>query len=229
MTDTYEAIPAGMTPKEYGEWKVNECLSIEEKREQYPESKYVWRNSTALDIRKNGEVKKQRGRQKGSKNVSGYNSGGRFNAAKQREFLKKAEQYGTLSAAAASVGFSRRAVYNHLEKNALFKSRFEAAVESYRASLEDLVDDRIRNGTRQIKKDGEGNVIEEVIKDDNTLLLRALERHDPDAWGKRTNNKTEVNVNHNTGSATAKLAEALGISLPDKSEEPIDITDYEEQ
>jgi len=109
-----------------------------------------------------------------------------------------------------------------------FKKRVEQALDGYRGGLEAEVHDRIKSGTKKIRKDGEGNTIETVLTDDNSLLLRALERHDPE-WGKKTSNQTEVNVNHTSSNAVSKLAEMLGVSVPDKQQEAIDITDYEEK
>lgn len=216
-----------MTDKNKNEAKINKLMTVEEKFNAYPPNKFEWDgNNVVLDD--NGVPKKKPGKPVGQKQRH-YRLGGKFSAAKQRDFLEALAKYGTISSACASVGISRRCIYNHKQKSEGFAEKMDNAVLEYRASLENEVDDRIKKGNVKSKYDGDGNLIEKVITQDNSLLLRALERHDP-SWGKRQQNETNVNVNHNAGDAVNKLAEALGVRLPDKSSDDIiDITDYEEE
>ena len=176
--------------------------------------RYVTDHEGNLVIGKNGKPKKKPGKPKGTKNI-GYKTGGMFNVERQRKVLKVIQETGNISTAAAQAGVSRKTIYNHIESNPVFAERVELSQARYVASLEDIVSDRVQNGTRTKRYDGEGKLVEEVVKDDNQLLVRSLERHSKD-WGKeKTPQKNSVEVNINTQGAVGKLADLLNVKRPD--------------
>jgi len=172
--------------------------------------RYVTDHEGNIVFNKNGKPKKKPGKPKGTKNI-GYRTGGLFNVERQRKVLKVIEETGNISTAAAQAGVSRRTIYNHIEKNPVFAERVELAQARYVAALEGIVADKIQHGVRTKRYDGEGNLVEEIVKDDTQLLLRALERHSKE-WSKgKEVNQGKVEVNINTQGAVEKLADMLNI------------------
>jgi len=175
--------------------------------------RYVTDHEGNLVFGKNGKPKKKPGKPKGTKNI-GYRTGGMFNVERQRKVLKVVQETGNISTAAAQSGVSRRTIYNHMERNPAFAERMELAQARYVAALEDIVSDRVQHGTRTKRYDGDGNLVEEIVKDDTQLLLRSLERHSKD-WSKESSNSQgNVEVNINTQGAVGKLADMLNVKMP---------------
>jgi len=172
--------------------------------------RYVTDHEGNIVFNKNGKPKKKPGKPKGTKNI-GYRTGGLFNIERQRKVLKVIEETGNISTAAAQAGVSRRTIYNHIEKNPVFAERVELAQARYVAALEGIVADKIQHGVRTKRYDGEGNLVEEIVKDDTQLLLRALERHSKDWSREKESGQSKVEVNINTQGAVEKLADMLNI------------------
>ena len=153
----------------------------------------------------------------------------RFTPRLKRKYLQYVAQGFDRTAAAAKCGISRHTVYSHLKSDPKFADALAIATEKANANLEETLYKRITDGTKTVETDGKGNVLKITTKQNDALLLRALEAKKPSVWGKKSSN-TNVNVNvDSTGnSAVSRLAQMLGVEVPDKGEE-IDVTDYEEK
>lgn len=141
-----------------------------------------------------------------------------FDTKRKRRFLKKLEQCGVLSEAAASVGVSRNNIYKVMEKDKNFKERVEIAKEKSVAKLEQEFEDRVFNGNEKMEYDGKGNLVRRTVTKDNNLLTKALEANMPEKYGKKTGdggNNTIVNIGD---SAIDKLAAFLKVDLPEEKE-----------
>jgi len=113
-TDDFNIIPDTRSPKEKMEERVNKVMTIQEKFQAYPPSKFEW-DGNNLVITDDGKVKKKRGKPVGTNNIA-YNYNGKFTPEKKRQFLKHLEQVGSISGACSLVKISRRAFYDHRDK-----------------------------------------------------------------------------------------------------------------
>lgn len=152
------------------------------------------------------------GRPPGAKNLS-TKPHKRFDAEAKKKFLKVYERCGILTEAATAAGVSRHTVYKALNSDEVFKERFEITKDRCLAKLEKEFDDRIYSGNEKIEYDGEGQITKRTVTKDNNLLVKALEVHAPEKYGKKADTSTQ-NVQINIGdSAIDKLASFLKVDI----------------
>lgn len=139
-----------------------------------------------------------------------------FDTKRRRRFIKKLEQCGVLSEAAASVGVSRNNIYKAMERDPAFKERVEIARERSVANLEKEFEDRIYNGNEKMEYDGDGKLMRRTVTKDNNLLARALEANMPEKYGKKTDSNGGNTIINVGDSAIDKLAAFLKVDLPER-------------
>lgn len=136
----------------------------------------------------------------------------KFTIAMQRKFLKEFAKIGNIAGAAARIGVDRKTVYNERNKNEAFKQALDIAKENLAASLEDYAIDRVINGEKVVKKDGDGNVIEETTKPCSPAFAVKVLEAKTESYAKTTES---VNTQSDENAAIKKLAGKLGITLDD--------------
>jgi len=142
-----------------------------------------------------------------------------FSVSLKKKFISLISKGYSATSAAGACDISRHTYYQALRKDSRFKEAVEVAKTKYLASLEEEFNNRIKNGSSTTTYDGEGNVITKVVKQNDNLLVKALESEDPEKYGKKqTNTSVNVNVGDSGNSAVGKLAAALGVNL-DKIEQ----------
>jgi hypothetical protein len=145
-----------------------------------------------------------------------------FISPDQREmFLERLLACGSLRAAAVGAGILYPRIAKEIARNNDFKIACVEAMEYYKANLEQQVIHKALTGIVQKRYDGDGVLVETIVKDDPRLLLRLMERFNDD-W-KSSKAEVNVNVQNNIDSASKgsvlKLAQMLDIKLVEDGED----------
>lgn len=138
----------------------------------------------------------------------------KFDYRRKRNFLKHLETHGSISAAAAHVKVSRKTVYNYMDRDPKFADQVDMAKERAFGELESYAYKRVLDGETTVVEDGEGNIISKTHKPAAAALVaRMLEATDTYAKNKPENH-LHLHGDKND-SAIQKLAQALGVNLPE--------------
>lgn len=139
-----------------------------------------------------------------------------FDVRKKRAFLKQLEDSGSIASAAAITKTARKTIYNHMDKDPKFKAQVEAAKERAMGNLESYVHKRVLDGETITVKDADGNIVSTTHKPASAALVARL-LDSTEAYGK---NKTEnhLHIHGEGGGALEKLAQALGVNLPQQEQ-----------
>ncbi len=109
----------------------------------------------------------------------------RGKAAMQAEFLSHLTESLSVTSAAKATGITRQTVYDWLSKSRAFKIKFNAAMQTINAYLED---EAIRRAVHGIDKAifHQGKKVDTVKEYSDTLLAMLLKSHMPDNYKDRT-------------------------------------------
>lgn len=155
------------------------------------------------------------GRPAGSKNL-GVNKYVSLTPPVQRKLFKALSQGHSVHGACAAAGVSRTAYYYRLKTDEKFKQAVELARDRASEYYESELDNLIRNGSTEEVYDEEGNLVKKTVKKDGRLLMKKLEAHDPETYGKKTQTTHKHEGGEGDNTALLKLAEMLKISIEEK-------------
>lgn len=111
-----------------------------------------------------------------------------INQKQKRVFFNVLAICGNVSRACKSSGISRKTAYRYKERDKVFAERWEDAINAGCDKLEQTAHDRAVNGYDEVKTIERFGVIvqkETTTKVSDTVLLRLLEAHRPDKFGRK--------------------------------------------
>lgn len=153
------------------------------------------------------------GRPKGSRSLT-QKPVVRFTTKVRKKFLEHLSKHGNFSDAAVHAGISRHTAYSAMTRDPKFKDRVEIAKERCVANLEKELTSRIYDGNVKSEYGADGALFRKTVTHDNNLLIRALEAHAPEKYGKKSEGSGDTTIINVGDSAISKLAAFLKVDLP---------------